>query len=280
MPIDPQVCSSVLKRLDKHMSNLEKKVSSKDVHAFRTHARRVETWFQEFVPEPERNDRKLLESLRRLRKKAGKVRDLDVQLDLLANLNLPYERGRKNQLLCALKEERASREKKFKKAWRSESITQLRKRLQRALPVAELRADAEPVAIARTIFGRISQPQAPLTANRLHQFRIVGKRARYIAELAGDTPEASRMVSQLKHVQDVIGEWHDWVELTSRAEELFAEEHHAALLAALRNLTRTKFRHAVEALAATRANLAHGGPAFSGKKRAQGSTAEHHAAVA
>ncbi len=256
MPIDPRICSATLKKLENQLDKLEKKPSTESIHKFRTHSRRVETWFQELLPKMDRNERQWMKSLRRLRKKAGKVRDLDAQIDLLAKLNSPQESRRKTQLLCAMKDEHEVREKKFRKALRSGSIPRIRKGLRRTLPISEQCADAQPVSLAMRMFAQISRSQTPLTEARLHQFRIIGKRARYIAELAGNAPEAKQLVGELKHMQDVIGDWHDWLQLTARAEKLFSEAHDSALLAALRNLTRAKFRQAVEVLAATRENLA------------------------
>ena len=62
--------------------------------------------------------------------------------------------------------------------------------------------------------------------------------------MAGDDPEAKRIVSQIKRMQDAIGDWHDWLTLTQTAQKLFAEPVDSALLAALRNVTRAKFMEA------------------------------------
>jgi len=47
-------------------------------------------------------------------------------------------------------------------------------------------------------------------------------------------------------------DWHDWAELAARAEKLFGGVQDSALVAALRNVTRAKFRQAVVALTETR----------------------------
>jgi hypothetical protein len=60
-------------------------------------------------------------------------------------------------------------------------------------------------------------------------------------------------------MQDVIGDWHDSLKLTERAEELFGGVLDSGLVAALRNVTRAKFHQAFEALNNTRV-------ALSGKK--------------
>ena len=57
-------------------------------------------------------------------------------------------------------------------------------------------------------------------------------------------------------MQDVIGDWHDWVQLAERAEKLFGGVQDSALVAALRNVTRAKFRQAVNTLTETRTALA------------------------
>jgi len=71
-----------------------------------------------------------------------------------------------------------------------------------------------------------------------------------VAEMAGDDPEARRIVNPIKRMQDAIGDWHDWLTLTQTAQKLFAEPVDGPLLAALRNVTRAKFveatRHASE----------------------------------
>jgi hypothetical protein len=73
--------------------------------------------------------------------------------------------------------------------------------------------------------------------------------------LADDDPEAKRVVDQLKHMQDVIGDWHDWLKLTQKAEKLFGGVRESALVAMLRNVTQAKFRQSVGAVAETRASL-------------------------
>jgi CHAD domain-containing protein len=104
--------------------------------------------------------------------------------------------------------------------------------------------------------AKLGRDHVTLTEKTLHQYRIIGKRARYIAELADQDAEAQRIVDQLKHMQDVIGDWHDWLKLTQKAEALFGGVRDSALVAMLRNVTQAKFRQSVDAVAETRAALA------------------------
>ena len=112
------------------------------------------------------------------------------------------------------------------------------------------------MSLARQKLNALEVDQGVVTEKTLHQFRIAGKRARYIAELAGKDAEATRLIALLNHMQDVIGDWHDWIQLAERAEELFGGVQESALVAALRNMTRAKFRQAVNTLTETRAALA------------------------
>ena len=58
------------------------------VHQLRTTIRRVETLLATTLPALGRKEQKLLKQLDRLRRRAGKVRDLDVQIQALRSLRL------------------------------------------------------------------------------------------------------------------------------------------------------------------------------------------------
>ena len=68
------------------------------------------------LPERDRNQKKLVKLLTRLRKRAAKIRDLDAQLGALRSLKVSQEPRRKTQLMQALIELRAEHEKKLRKA--------------------------------------------------------------------------------------------------------------------------------------------------------------------
>lgn len=255
MGVDSEMSHAAFEKLSQYLARLEKKPAPKSVHRFRTYSRRVETLLGELVRKPSGNQKKLLKSLARLRKKAGKLRDLDVQIAALRTLKIPQEPGRKSQLLRAMADERDRRERKLPKFFDEETVSVLRKRLKRAAKETEIAEGTNPVQRALSLFSGVGRDQAALSEEKLHEYRIAGKRARYIAELAGHHPEAERLVEQLKRMQDVIGDWHDWLELTARAQKLFGGVHQSALVAALHNVTGAKFRQAVQALSETRAAL-------------------------
>jgi CHAD domain-containing protein len=256
MPIDPKRSRSTFEKLGREVTKLVRKPAPESVHKFRTNSRRVEALLSEVVVGSHRNDEKLLRLLARLRKKAGRVRDLDVQIASLRSLKVPSGNGHKAQFMDALVEERAQREKKLARAFDRETADEIRRRLKRAATRKAIPADTEPLALALAKLAQLGRDYVPLTEKTLHQYRIIGKRARYIAELSDNEPEAGRVIERLKHMQDAIGDWHDWLKLTQKAERLLGDVRDSALVAMLRNVTQAKFRQSLDAVAEIRAELA------------------------
>lgn len=252
MPIDAKRNRLTFQKLNRVLVELSKKSAAENVHKFRTCSRRVEAVLTEFAVASPLNNEKLLKLLGRLRKKAGRVRDLDVQIASLRALKFPQANGHKSQLMDALVDERGRREKKLARAFDRETTGEVRKRLKRAARQIDFSANGDPLALTLRKLRELARNPAPMTEKTLHQYRIIGKRARYIAELADGNPEAKRVVEQLKHMQDVIGDWHDWLKLTEKAEALLGGVRDSALVAMLRNVTQAKFRQSLDAVAEIR----------------------------
>jgi len=279
MPVDQERSYLVFQKLDRQLSKLAAKPAPESVHRFRTSGRRVEALLVELAVDSTRNDRKLLKLLACMRKKAGRMRDLDVQIASLRNLKIPESAGHKSQLMRTLVEERVRREKKLMAALDKQAVRELRKRLKRAASYFEMPA-TEPLALAVRLLAKLARDNAPLTEKTLHRYRIAGKRARYLAELDGKDREARRLVDQLKRMQDLIGDWHDWLKLTNRAENFFSGTQGSPLLAVLRNVTRAKFRQAVDALTEIRAEFSEKRPVSVESRRPPTQAAQATAAVA
>ena len=256
MPFDSKRSRAIFQALNRRLSKVAEGRSPASVHKLRTSSRRVETILSELAPGLNRNQKKLLKLLERWRRKAGRVRDLDVEISALRNLKVPEQAGHKAQLMRTLIQERERREKRLAKSLDRRTLREAKQRLKRALRDLDVPKNLEPVQLAVDRLTELASRTEPLTEKTLHQYRIAGKRARYLAELAGNDPEATRLVQQLKHMQDLIGDWHDWLKLTDRAEALFGGAPDSPLVAELRNLTRAKFRQALSALAETRTSLA------------------------
>jgi CHAD domain-containing protein len=254
MSVDQKLSRSTFQKLNRQLNKLSAKPAPENVHKFRTYGRRIEALLDALIPRPNRNDQKLLQLLVRLRRKAGRVRDLDVQISALRNLKIPQQTAHKSELIRTLVEERRAREEKLERAFDKDTLRDLRRRLKRA-SLDEIPSHSDPLAIALRELRNLAHDRAPLTEKTLHRYRIVGKRARYLAELAGKEAEAVRTVELLKRMQDVLGDWHDWLKLTQKAEELFDSTPDSPLIGTLRGVTRTKFRKSIDALAETRIAL-------------------------
>src|ERR1700731_3793207 len=196
-------------------------------------------------PKLNRNQKKLLKLLGRLRKRAGKLRDLDVQLAALRSLKIPREPRRKTQLMNELIELRRGQERKLTKAADKDTIREIRKRLRRAGKDFDPKASREPLAVARKMLEPVRLGNGEMTEALLHQYRILSKRARYAAEFAEQTPQTRQFIAGVKRVQDALGDWHDWLTLTQTAGKHLGEVRESSLVAELHNVTGAKFRNAV-----------------------------------
>ena len=105
MPLNQENTRLTFRKLSRQLSRLASKPAPENIHKFRTSSRRVEVLVADLAQESGRNNRKLLKLLCRLRKKAGRVRDLDVQTAALRSLKIPQEPVRKSQLLRTLADE-------------------------------------------------------------------------------------------------------------------------------------------------------------------------------
>jgi CHAD domain-containing protein len=239
-----QQCLAVIQRFSRQIGKVAKTATTDNVHRFRTNSRRVEALVTELTPESG-NQKKLLKLLSKLRKKAGKVRDLDVQIAFLKELRASDRQNHRTQLLEWLGDEQTRRSKKLTKSFDAETVQELRKRLRRAYSEMNLEG-LDPLSLAHK---RLPNPgTSPLSEKMLHACRIEAKGARYLAELAPDSAGSQHFVEELKTAQDAIGEWHDIMKLKEQAEHLFGGVHDSPLVAVLQNISRAKFRRANSSL--------------------------------
>jgi CHAD domain-containing protein len=256
MPLSQENTRPVFRKLSRQAAKLASRPTPENIHRFRTSTRRVEVLVTDLSQEQGRNDKKLLKLLSRLRKKAGRIRDLDVEISALHSLKIPSEPVRKSQLMRTLVEERGKREKRLIKTLDKKTLSETRRRLKRSAGSLEISKSLNPLVVALKKVNELEVDQGAVSEETLHRFRIAGKRARYIAEMAGKNAEATQLVEQLKHMQDALGDWHDWAQLAQKAEKLFGGVQDSALVSALHNVSRAKFRQAVNTLNETRPKLA------------------------
>ena len=237
----------LFRKMDRALLTLSSGQEEENVHSFRTTTRRLQTLL-ELIPAEGRNQKKLLKMLERIRRRAGRVRDLDVQLAALRSLKVPLEPRRKTQLTQRLLELRGRHEKKLRKLLKQKDLRELRKRLKRAAAAIDFETLRDPLAEARRMLESAASTNGAVNDELLHRCRLAVKRARYAAEFAPKSAEKTQLITQLKRLQDTLGRWHDWLTLTDTAVEHFGEINHSSLVAALHNVTRGKFRQAAEAV--------------------------------
>ena len=235
--------------LEKRMRGLNRDLSAavskvlddakpKSVHRLRTTVRRIESLVSYANPDIGKKEERTLEKMADLRKRAGKVRDLDVQTDLLGNLgNGSAAKDRKTlaELLKKKRDQQAKRlESAIKKLREAKFFGRLHQIAEQAgapqdsknRPLAPLEEAKAQLAAMANDFG----PGETLKPGRLHEARVTLKRIRYLAELAEESAAQKDFINKLKSTQDAIGDWHDWLELTERAEKRFSDRANSALV--------------------------------------------------
>jgi CHAD domain-containing protein len=260
----PAASKDPLQKQRRLLRQLSKSPKPDQVHGFRTTARRIEALLAARLEQPGKNERKLLKQMAKVRRRAGRVRDLDVQISNLEALNIGREAECKALVFERLKGRRKKALKRLLGALDGGTVQRIEKRLARAArKVSRVRSAAgssNPGKVpdtAQAIAGRLQKLQSklPLSEETLHEYRLRGKRMRYTLELSRD-PQATKLVDQLKEMQDAIGKWHDSVVLLESAQAAINHNGSCPLIAALRNLSKAQLWQALQITRGTLAGLA------------------------
>lgn len=237
-----------LATLLKAAENCREKPDERHVHKLRTTSRRIEgqlLLLHELPGAPRPRHAKLPRRLlKRVRRDAGEVRDLDVQVQRLTALRLAKAttawRQDRDRLCALLKAEREEATAKLLRTLRKESksLKKMAKRLAEELKPHEAFsiAPAPLGAFARTWFaGRVSaMSKDAVDQNRLHGVRKAAKLARYMTENAPKSRNPARKVAAvMEELQLAGGDWHDLLTLKQAAVERLGES--SPLVATLRD---------------------------------------------
>jgi CHAD domain-containing protein len=268
----------IIRKMERNLLRLAADANRDAVHDFRTTSRRLETLLDLLLPVGDRNQRKLLKMLSRIRRRAGRIRDIDVQLAALRSFKVPQEPRRKTLLMQRLIDLRVQHEYKLTKLLKKKVVAELKKRIRRASQNLRATSNRDPLVVANEML-RAASTAGPLNDEILHRYRIAVKRARYAAEFAAPSAESERFIAGLKQLQDALGTWHDWMTLTRTAARQLGEIEQSSLVAALHNVTRVKFRHAVAAVSGSPAHSVAANPVAHTRKPAQRPAASHSQAA-
>ena len=240
---------SPLERLIASIANLRQQPTSKGAHFYRTSLRRFQAWSDVFRPHTDSDQQQAFKFLEKLRKATGKLRDSEVHLELLQSLG-----GAATDENAKLEKELKARRKVYRKKLKSVLRDPMLSSIWRALRVLDgsqiQNSGASSIAgsakLALHEYRLFVQRRGPLSPENLHEYRLECKRFRYTAELAGETPEGETLMPTWKAVQDVIGEWHDYVTLSDVAETVLGDSRlHSKLV----NRRQKKYQESLQAVA-------------------------------
>jgi CHAD domain-containing protein len=196
----------------------------KAVHQLRSSARRIEATLELLVatadlPSVPKKSKELRQSLRKIRRASGKIRDIDVHRSLLAAYKTIADAALMDKFLDA------ARKKKVRKLQRR--IFEDQEGVLRALD--QLEATIASVADVNLSGGNLVQAAQNWLAtavrgldlehdDELHSIRKACKTARYIAEIGSQTSKAAaKLAARLEDIQQTTGAWHDCLLLLDEA---------------------------------------------------------------
>src|SRR6185312_11258269 len=191
-------------------------------------------------PKLDSDKKNAMKFLAKLRKATGKLRDSEVHLDLLDGINEASAKEKK-RVEKALKVRRRAARKKLESLLSDADLKahMSHLRLMGEPPLASHQASENPLPAADRLaldeYRSFVESRAPLSPENVHSYRLACKGFRYKAELAGDTPQARALIDGWKSVQDVSGDWHDYLTLSELTEEVCGDCTLHSLLVGMRD---------------------------------------------
>lgn len=257
MPIDLNRALKPIRKLRKLVGKLDNQAAPEAVHRLRTNTRRVEAVCEALSVDAQGVGKSLMKDLRRCRRRAGKVRDMDVLSEYASTVHVPGEEDCYARLL----EHLGARRKKYARKLCGEvrpRRSALRRELKRVANVVERlipadgaavdRSAAGPTGTAATLAVHLADPHRLNRAN-LHPYRLKVKKLRSVLRIA---PSDTAFAGDLARAKDAIGEWHDWEELVSIAQKQLDHGSRCGLLAELKRIGRHKYDEALGSALALR----------------------------
>ncbi|HYB95707.1 MAG TPA: CHAD domain-containing protein [Vicinamibacterales bacterium] len=173
--------------------------------------------------------------VRRITRALGPVRELDVTLSLLAELESKGAAPKRAiaRVRSAVAEERQKRRRAMLAEITPSRLDKLRKRLVKVAAPAEQRepsrgalveAAEQAVLRARRLRAAIDHAGGIYLADRLHRVRIEAKKLRYALEIQRELTRSrsTAHLNRLKRQQDLLGRIHDLEVLIERTREVQA----------------------------------------------------------
>jgi CHAD domain-containing protein len=198
------------------------------VHRLRTGSRRLQAMLEATLRENpglalQEPGLAWLRQLKRIRRAAGPVRDLDVHRKLLEEwIGKDPANSEEEKLDAWLKQERKRLAHDMQKQSRKkqQELAERQADFLAAFGRKLIKRQPRPAdSVALEAFMRAADAMPWLDTENLHDFRKATKKARYIAE----SGPAGEVAKALKRIQDAIGEWHDWLCLSQEAKSALGD---------------------------------------------------------
>jgi len=206
--------------------------AKKPVHRVRTTTRRIEAQLAllNILQVPKVNGRKARAArrlLKKIRRAAAEVRDLDVQQDQIAAHTPATSRTVARKLREELEQQRIKAARDLVDELKKHHTT-LSATLESLVKVF---SESEPVTLtsahlkALTLRWFATQAPAPSDdTDNLHDIRKKAKLARYLAENAPKQARSTRRIAEaFESLQETGGQWHDWLILSAIAAKKTGE---------------------------------------------------------
>ena len=275
-----------VRKLRKLLKKAPRRPNPDEIHDLRTRIRRFEATLEALHMNSKRNERRLLRHLGRIRKCAGKVRDMDVLTGYASTVQVDQELDCLVQLLEYLGAERYRRAEQLH-ARMGKYGAELRRRLKRTLAHLQKLVPnhdknrsgdrnttaADAMAFVLKLSSELASP-ATLNRKNLHAYRLKIKELRYVLEMAND-PGNQEFIDKLGEVKDAIGEWHDWEELIAITVEVLDHKANCKLLREVRAISVQKYENALSLTNKMKRDYLH----FSGRIRKRVSISRRRPAV-
>jgi CHAD domain-containing protein len=254
MSFDTERIRESTRRIAKFVRKNSKRPSSNAIHNLRTSARSLETAFATLGLDSRRSVKRSLRDLQKVRKRAGKVRDMDV---LTADM-LTVKKKEEEDCIVQLVEHVGAERKAFAKKLRLTidkvspellpSLKRSGKRVRKLLKQANTDpagsdAMSSTMAVAIKLSSELNNP-AQLNRSNLHQYRLKVKELRDVLKLSNQA-NGEEFLRELTEVKDAIGEWHDWEELIAIATQLLDHGRPCQLMKHLQTTSNLKYEHAL-----------------------------------
>lgn len=237
MALDRARIRKPAQKLLKLLKKIDREPTPDNVHALRTNTRRV----QAISGALDLKNTSVLKELERLRRRAGKVRDMDVLTGFASTIHLKQDDNCAVQLLEYLGARRSKQAKKLRAEVRRRG-SGLRKELQHT-PSLRKSAAADATGAAAKLASELTVPRR-LDRATLHPYRLKVKELQYVLHMAAGATEA-KFVKDLGRVKDAIGAWHDWQELSVIAQEVLDHGTPCALRQELDRIVKRKYTDAM-----------------------------------